>query len=167
MTVTIVEIKEALETAIENLRDSFEGFNFIKKNGIELSDLDGIEGLEKIAVIDDELIEFDDFQSKIHRYLFSEDDDVKKSEFDWDNVANYYHEVEEQYKSYQDLKQQIEDNLTGEQKLEDVELYSELDLKVALLNFLESENQIFEINDHGEPLYLLRDELRVKLKDYL
>lgn len=167
MTITIVEIQNELNSAIQNLRDSFDGFDFKTKSGFTLGDIDQIEGFEKIAVVNETIIEFNDFQSKIHKSLFSEDGETKKADFDWDNVANYYDEVEREYRNYQEIKQQIQDNLTGDQDIETAELHSELDLKTALMNYFEGENLIYEVNNNGDALYLLNDTLKEKLKDYL
>lgn len=164
MTITIGEVQDDLNNAIDNLRDGFEDFDFQTKDNLTVSDLDQIDGFEKFAVEDSVVIEFDDFKRKVQKSLYSIDGDAKKSDFDWDDIANYYDEAAEQYQHYQELKEQVEDNLTGDQDFNSIELKSEDDLKQALLEYAVSNNLVYEINKNGVIYYLVNADFQKNIE---
>ena len=158
-----LEKKDELNNAIDNLRDCFYGFDFLTKEGLSVLDIDSIDGLKIIAVEDGELIDYDDFVKKIRKSLFSEDDDIKKSNFDWDNLSDNYYDVSEKYESLKLLQEQVEGDLTGDQELDTVEIYDKESLNDLFLDYLASNNLIYEVHIDGETYFLLNSELEKKM----
>lgn len=158
-----LEKKDELNNAIDNLRDCFDGFDFLTKEGLSVLDIDSIDGLKIIAVEDGELIDYDDFVKKIRKSLFSEDDDIKKSNFDWDNLSDNYYDVSEKYESLKLLQEQVEGDLTGDQELDTVEIYDKESLNDLFLDYLASNNLIYEVHIDGETYFLLNSELEKKM----
>ena len=158
-----LEKKDELNNAIDNLRDFFDGFDFLTKEGLSVLDIDSIDGLKIIAVEDGELIDYDDFVKKIRKSLFSEDDDIKKSNFDWDNLSDNYYDVSEKYESLKLLQEQVEGDLTGDQELDTVEIYDKESLNDLFLDYLASNNLIYEVHIDGETYFLLNSELEKKM----
>ena len=160
------EIKDELINEIENLRDLFGDYDFNTKNGHSSSDIDGIDGFELIAVEDEECIPFSDFRKSIKYDFYSNDDDLKTSEFDWDELESQYDEVVVKYNSYKALYVEIEDNLTGDQTVDSVELMDKDDVMERLLNYMIQEGLIYEVN-HAEKgiLYIANAEIEEKLEE--
>ncbi len=162
----ILEQKDELSNSIDNLRECFNEFDFLTKDGLtadSLSDISGFESLALDDLDDSELIDFDDFYSKIKKSLYPLEDDLKKSDFDWDNLSNNYYDVSEKYKNFRLLKEQVEDNLTGNQEFDSVEIYDKESLNDLVLDYLISNNLIYEIENQGETYFLLNAEFEKKL----
>lgn len=160
---------DELMYAIENFRDCFTEFDFSTKNGDSAESLSDIDGLESLAVdgeMDDSiLMHFDDFCSKIKKSLYPLEDNLKKSDFDWDNLSDVYYDVSEKYKNYRLLKEQVEDNLTGDQEFSSVKLHDKESLIDLVLEYLESNNLIYPIYDQDETYFLANAEFEKKLND--
>lgn len=159
----ILEQKDELSNSIDNLRECFNEFDFLTKDGLTADSLSDISGFESLALDDSELIDFDDFYSKIKKSLYPLEDDLKKSDFDWDNLSNNYYDVSEKYKNFRLLKEQVEDNLTGNQEFDSVEIYDKESLNDLVLDYLISNNLIYEIENQGETYFLLNAEFEKKL----
>lgn len=160
------EIQDELINEIDNLRDLFEDYDFNTKNGHSSGDLDGIDGFELIAVEDGEAIPFSQLKKTIKYDFFTNDDGIKLSDFDWDQLENYYDSVVEKYMAYKALCEEIKDNLTGDQTVDSVELMDKEDVMERLLNYMIQEGLIYEVN-HAEKgvLYIPNAEIANKLEE--
>lgn len=158
------EIKDELINHIDSLRDFFEDYDFNTPQGHSKVDIDGIHGFELIAVKDEVPLSFHDFKKNIKCDFHSNDDDVKTSEFDWDELENLYEEVAFKYNSYKALYIEIEDNLTGDQTVDSVELMDKDDVMERLLDYMIQEGLIYEVN-HAEKgiLYIPNAKIENKL----
>lgn len=161
----IPEQKDELSNSIDNLRDCFNEFDFLTKDGLTVESLSDISGFESLALDDSELISFDDFCDKIKKSLYSLQGDLKKSDFDWDNLSDNYHDVYEKYQNFISLKEQVENNLTGNQEFDSVEIYDKENLNDLIFDYLISNNLIYEIENQGEIHFLLNEEFEKKLKN--
>lgn len=159
----ILEQKDELSNSIDNLRECFNEFDFLTKDGLTVDNLSDILGFESLALDDSELIDFDDFCSKIKKSLHPLEDDLKKSDFDWDNLSDNYHDVCEKYENFRLIKEQVEDNLTGNQEFDSVEIYDKESLNDLVLDYLISNNLVYEIENQGETYFLLNAEFEKKL----
>lgn len=164
MSTTHDEMKDELVNAIDNLRDCFEDFDFATAQGLSSSDLDGIEGFEQFSLTDDEVIPFSKFCKLIKHDFYSQEDDLKKSDFDWENLENNYEDVKEKYQSYRDFLEQVEENLTGDLTIETVEVMSEDDLKQALFELMQAQGMVYEvIHKEKGVFYVLNSSLQKQL----
>lgn len=166
MSNVMNEIKDELINEIDNLRDFFEDYDFNTKNGHSSGDIDGIDGFELIAVEDEEPVAFSAFKKGIKHDFYSNDDDIKISDFDWDELEIQYDSVVEKYNAYKALYVEIEDNLTGDQTVDSVELMDKEDVMERLLNYMIQEGLIYEVN-HAEKgvLYIANAEIENKLEE--
>ena len=166
MSEILDEIKDELYNSIENLRDLFEDYDFNTIDGHSSGDLDGIDGFKLVAVKDDVLLSFSKFKKSMKYDFFSNSDDVAVSDFEWDALENQYNAVCESYTAYQVLYESIEDNLTGDQTVESVELLDKEDLMERLLTLMLEENMIYEV-EHPEKgiFYIANAELEEKIKE--
>lgn len=163
MSILVEKISD-LENAIDNLRSCFNDFDFLTKCGLTVEDISDISGFEKFVLDDSDIIYFENFCLKIKKSLVSLDDEVEKSEFDWDYLSHCYEDAVDKYKEYSNLKEQIEENLTDQQEFENVSIHQKDDIKDALLNYMIEENLLKEINSiDGEVYYLVNPELEKKL----
>lgn len=161
----ISEKSDELSNALDNLRDCFCDFDFLTKDGLTAEDLSDIKGFEKLLICNSELIEFDDFTIKIKKSLHSLVDDLKKSDFDWDDLYDNFIDACEKYDSLKKLKEQIKDNLTGDQEVETVNIYDKEALNDLVMEYLISNNLIYEIEDQEETYYLLNSNLESKINN--
>lgn len=159
----ILEQNEELSNAIDNLRECFNEFDFLTKDGLTADNLSDIGGFESLALNNSELIDFDHFSTKIKKSLYPLEDDMKISDFDWDNLSDNYYDVSEKYESFKLLKEQVEDNLTGNQEFGSVKIYDKESLNDLVLDYLSSNNLIYEIETQGETYFLLNAEFEKKL----
>lgn len=159
----ILEQKDELSNSIDNLRECFNDFDFLTKDGLTVEDLSDIKGFERFALNDSELISFDDFCSKIKKSLYPLEDDLKKSDFDWDSLSDIYDDVNEKYENFILLKEQVEDNLTGNQEFETVQIHDKETLQDIVLDYLISNHMVYEIDNQGETFFLLNAEFEKKL----
>ena len=109
---------------------------------------------------------FSDFRKSIKYDFYSNDDDIKTSDFDWDELESQYDEVVVKYNSYKALYVEIEDNLTGDQTVDSVELMDKDDVMERLLNYMIQEGLVYEVN-HAEEgiLYIANAEIEKKLEE--
>lgn len=166
MTDIMNEIKDELCNHIDNLRDLFEDHDFNTKDGHSSGDLDGVDGFELVAVQDGEVLSFGDFKKTIKFDFFTNDDDVKISDFDWDDLESSYDTVVESYTAYRELRENIEENLTGDQTLDSVDIMDKEDIMDRLLTHMIDEGLVYEIN-HPEKgiLYIANSVLENKIKE--
>lgn len=166
MSEILDEIKDELYNSIENLRDLFEDYDFNTIDGHSSADLDGIDGFKLVAVKDDVLLSFSKFKKIIKFDFFSNNGDVAISDFDWDALESQYDTVCESYSAYRVLYESIEDNLTGDQTVESVEVMDKDDLMERLLNLMLEEDMIYEV-EHPEKgiFYIANAELEKKIKE--
>ena len=165
MSISIPDLKSDLNGLIDELKGMFLGFNFNTKDGLTLDDLDDIEGFEKFAVAADTstAIKFSQFQKKLSPSLYSEDEDIPKSAFDWDEVEEIFDTTVTAYNNYRSASEQVNDNLTGNQTVDDVILHDESELKNLLLQYAIDSNLVYEINVDGETHYLPSQQLQDKI----
>lgn len=163
MTTLILELNNDLIRNIEELKNTFEDYDFKTKDNFSTADLDDISGFEKLAVQQGQVIPFDDFKRKIRSSLFSLDDDVSKSDFDWDLVEQEYDQVQKLYENYSAVIVQVEENLTGQQEVSTTLLESEESIKNLLLQYFIEQNLVYEIENQGEIFYMINDQIRAKL----
>lgn len=163
MSTSVLEIKEKLTNSIDELRNSFDEYDFQTNESLSASDLNEISGFERFAVLNNEVISFEAFRRKIVKSLFSLDNDVNVSDFDWDVVESQFDEVSTEYAEYQSVLDQVQDNITGDQDSITVALESAEDIKSMLLQHLIDQNLIYEITVEGEIHYLVHDKLRKQL----
>lgn len=159
---TYQELEADLQNHLENLCDLLNGFNFLTKDGLDLSDLnDGIDGFKKFAIDEDiidgsPLLSSQAFIKKIKHQFVSEDDELSAKDFDWDLFEQYYISSSSLYKSYENLRTEIEDNLTGSQTIDSVELLSIEEMKDKLLEIAEEKGLIYRI---GNDLFISNEKL--------
>lgn len=165
MSISIQFIKDEFLNAVDNFRDGFGEFDFLTKSGLTAGDIDGIEGFKSIALEDSTIIEFDEFKSKIIRSLYSNDSDLKKSDFDWDELNVLYEDMIDKYKSYTEVKEQVQDNLTGNQELDLIELHDQVDINAVLLKLALDLNLVYQIDVLGETQYLLSHKLETIIEE--
>lgn len=160
----LTDMTSDLCNAIDSLRDSFDEFDFITKDGHTLSELEGIDGFALIAVEDDETIPFSDFKKKIKHDFYSNDEDLSVRDFDWDLIESIYDRVASQYKSYYAFYSDVLTNMTGEQSIGTVEILSTEDLKDQLLEFASTHGFVYEI-EHPElgAVYVLSEDFQKKV----
>jgi hypothetical protein len=161
------EIKENLETSINELKFEFENYDFSTPDGLDKDAFSSIETFEAIAKTNQKLKSFPALKKLIKSSLFSTDEeDYKLSEFDWDTLEDSYEEVTELYENYMSLLQEVEDNLTGDLTVDTAKLLDAGDLMNELLKLAIDNDQVYEINhpEHGV-VYLLNDALQKKLEN--
>jgi hypothetical protein len=161
------EIKESLEELISNLKDYFGEFEFETTEGLTLDDLSSLDGFEKFFVSGGNTmgldVSFEVFKKKIKKTLFSNESDLKVSDFDWDEIESAFNDITDAYSNYNDFKDSLSENITGSQTLESVKLYDREELKEYLLNQFIEKDMIYELMHGSEEILILNSALEVKL----
>lgn len=160
MTTSILELKNDLIRCIEELSNTFEDFDFQTKDNLSVSDLNDLSGFERLAVNQGKVIPFSDFKRKINANFFPVDDEMSKSDFDWDLVEQEFDTVQLQYENYSAVIEQVEENLTGQQEVSTTLLESNENIKELLLQHFIDQNLVYEIQNQGETFYMINDQLR-------
>jgi hypothetical protein len=159
MSDILLEMDSELSDAIIDLQNAFDTYDFTTASGLNAGDLDGISGFESIAVITDKPLSFRAFKQVItHDFYSNGDNDL--DDFDWDALEDAYELVKEKYASYREYVSQIEDNLTGDQTIDNVEILDVDEVKSKLLEYMIEQNLVYEI-DHPQygTTYLLNDSV--------
>lgn len=158
------EKNDELLSALDNLVNGFSGWDFCTKTGMTADEMTEVCGFQQIALEDEDLISFDDFQAKIYKSLKSETNE-SKSNFDWEVLADLYQDACDKYTAYFDITNQIEDTFELEENrtVGDIEIHHADDLKIALIDYLVANNMAFVIKVDGDDCYMLSSDLESKL----
>ncbi|WP_436660282.1 hypothetical protein [Acinetobacter sp. P1(2025)] len=154
-----IEFKQNVEENLTRLMDSFEGFGF-SFNAVEVGDLDDIDTFQNLVLDGDCKMDFEDFKRGIKKTLFSEDDDVKVSDLDWDIVEDNYESAVNSLIEFQNFQNQVEGafDIDSGVDLDNVELLNDEDMMKSLFDKALSEKKIIPVETDNETYYILNPD---------